>query len=289
MDVVKLLRLLYRRKLVVLPMLFLAALSLAAAYKLPPPTYLAKGSMLLLNPPAPPPAVPVEPGGTTTTTVNSNNPYLRVDNSAVILDAIARILHSAPVAQDLKAKGVKGVYAVNANLTDGQGPIIDFSDQAQTAAGAVHSAQLVMDEAGRQLAAIQAEQGTDPKYFIKAQAVVAPTRATRVFSSALRRLFAVGFLDALAVVVVALIAEAASTRRAAPRDAEDEQRAERPLVLQPEEAPPAPTLEPAVVHAIRSNGHDVARLHSDGPLRLTKPVRQTTGKGQSGIRTGRAN
>jgi hypothetical protein len=225
------------------------------------------------------------------TTVNSNNPYLRVDNYAVILDAIARVLHSAPVTQSLRAQGVKGSYAVNANLTDNQGPIIDISDQASSAPAATHSAQLVMNEAGHRLDAMQAVQGTSPAYFITTQAIVPPTRATRVFSSALRRLFAVGFLDLLAVVVVGLIAEAVASRRAqataateAPPETMPVASAEELMIEPPVATEPARSL-PA--KGVPANGHNVIRLSEGHTLRLTRPARGVASTTRPGTQAGR--
>jgi hypothetical protein len=242
MDVGKLWRLLYRRKLVVGPMIVLALVSLVAAYKKSPPTYKATGSIVLLSPPPPPDGTKIDASSGT------NNPYERFGDLSVVVDVLVRLVNSAPAATRLQQQGVGGTYTIGANITYYHGPIIDISDQARTPAAAIRSTQLVMQEAGYQLAALQSQQGTNPQYFIKSQTVVSPKTAKKVTSSTMRKLIAVFVLEALAILAVAAVAEAVATRRSRRLGAQDEGATDDDQQMAPVEVarPPDPVRSPAV-------------------------------------------
>jgi hypothetical protein len=173
-------------------------------YKLAPPTYKASGSLVLFNPLAPPTATA---GRTTSTTLDANNPFARFNDLSVVVDIMVREMSSSQVGQQLQAAGLHGSYTVGANLAYYTGPVLDISTQAGTPDAAKTDIGLVMAEFQKQLAAQQARYGTSPEYFITAQPIVIPTTATKVFSSTLRRLIAVGVLDTLLLLGLAALVD----------------------------------------------------------------------------------
>lgn len=195
------LRLLWRRRWLAAPLLAIAVAAMVATYRVTPSTFRVTGSVVLLNPPVPPRDAPPDAG----------NPFLRFRDSSVVVDIVARIMKTEPVARDLRSRGATGRYTVAANIAYYNGPIIDVAAEGEQASVARRTAEVVMDEIGQQLEMLQAGRGTSPDYFIKAATVVAPTHPRVVSSDRLRKVIAVG--GAAAAVVIGLIAAADSLIR----------------------------------------------------------------------------
>lgn len=209
MDFLALLRLLRRQVWVVVPAVLLSGGLLAATLVLVPPTYRASSSVVLLNPPTPPEAdvKSSKPTG------DYQNPYARFGDLSIVVDILRRIMTSSPLMDKLRQEGLVGTYTVAANIDFSRGPIIDIASEASTAPDALGSTALVVKELGLQLGALQAQQGTRPDYFIRSEVVVSATRSTRVFSSTLRRLIAVGALGFGLVISTAIIGDSISRRK----------------------------------------------------------------------------
>jgi hypothetical protein len=270
MDFADLFRVLYRRKLVVIPMVVFAIGSMMLVYKRKPPDYKANGSVVLLAPPPPPLAA------TGAGAVNGQNPYLRFGDLSVVVDILARVVSSPPVGSALRAQGLKGTYVVGANIAFYHGPIIDVTAKGPTSPDAVHAAVLVMNEIGHDLAAMQTKQGANPAYLIKTQNVVTPTAAKKVFSSTFRTLIGVGVLNLIAILVVAMLADAiARGRSRRPGAAEAAETSQAGRLVPVEE--PNHHVEPAsavVSSAVQPSDRGPVVDLATGGLKMTTPGRR---------------
>jgi len=208
MDLVGVLGLLARRKLVVAIMVILTIASLALVYKKAPPVWKASGAVVLVPPENPQTGPGAKP-----------NPYLEYGDLSVVSEVLVRTMESTAVGNQQKASGVVGTVTVTPDTNSSSAPIIDITDQAGTGQDAVQSTITVTNEVGEQLVKLQQAKGVDTRQFITTQTVLAPTKATRVFSSTLRRLIAVGVLDLILIVAVTLAVDTWASRRAERRAA----------------------------------------------------------------------
>jgi hypothetical protein len=202
----RLIQLLYRRRLVVVPMLLIAAVSLFVTQLVSPKVYEASGSILLFVPPAPPNTTPPAPKGVTVDSVPTGNPYLGLGDLNITVDIVSNLLNTSAEAHDLRAQGVHGAYSISPDNSAFHGPIVDILAKAPDAAEAMHSTRLVMTELTHQLAAIQTQQHTDPRYFVKVSTVTNPDGATATKPLS-RWLVIVGVLDLAAILVAAFVTD----------------------------------------------------------------------------------
>lgn len=209
MDVLTLLRLFGRHKIVVAIMTLLTFVAVTGTYLAAPPLYGASGSVVLLNPAPLPEAAPdAPPRGP-----GFQNPIKDLDDMSVVVDILARVMGTSEVEDKLVTAGLTGTYTIGANIDFYRGPIIDVAAEATSGPDAIDTAKRVMTEVGVQLAKLQTDQGTDPSFQIRTSTVVPPERATKVFSSALRRLIGAGALGVIAIIGAALTAEAVAVAR----------------------------------------------------------------------------
>jgi hypothetical protein len=203
-----LLQLLGRHKLAVAISVLLTVGAMAALFLSAPTTYGAKASLVLFNPPTPP-----DPSQSASQDPAVQNPYARFDDLSVVVDILRRRVTSEPVTAQLTSRGLVGTYAVAANISYYHGPIIDVTASAPTAQAATNSAGLVIGELQNELKSLQVEQGTDPKYQIKSQTVVAPLAEVTSASARLRKTLLAGALGVTITVALALIADVRNKAR----------------------------------------------------------------------------
>ena len=208
MDFVSIYRLLVRQKYVVIPATLIVAALLYLTVVSVPPTYRASSSMVLLNPPNPPDIAVGE-----TRDPSLVNPFVLFGDISVVVDIVHRLMESDPVVRELQAAGLDGTYTVEGNVNFARGPLIEVASESPTAEGAINNVNLVAAEITNELSAIQGARGTNPTYFITVEPIVAPTRATRVFSATLRRLIAVGALGVGFTLAIAITADTWTRRR----------------------------------------------------------------------------
>ena len=209
MNISSLLRVLWRRRLVVIPMAVLSFGLCVGAVIVAPPTYRSSASVVLLNPPALPATTALSPQIPTA----AQNPYVRFGDLSVMVDVLVRVVDSEPVKKSMKAAGLDGTFQVAANRDFYRGPIIDVSAESRTATKAVEGANIVIAELQKQLKTLQEQTGTEPGYFIKAQGVVPAGRATTVFSPTLRLLLLVAGVGIILTVGAGLLSDARGRRR----------------------------------------------------------------------------
>ena len=203
MDILSILALLWRHKVVVAITTVLAVTILIVTVVVAPATYRASSAIILLYPPPIPEPEPGENG----TSLSQENPYIQLNDLTVVVDIVHRIMDSKPTRDELAAAGLVGDYEVAANIDFYRGPIIDVAAEAPSEREAVESTQLVMRQVGITLERLQDAQGTDPAYQIRTDVVVPATQATPVLSSLLRRLIAVSGASVIMILGSAILAE----------------------------------------------------------------------------------
>jgi capsular polysaccharide biosynthesis protein len=209
MNISSLLRVLWRRRLVVIPMAVLSFGLCVGAVILAPPTYRSSASVVLINPPALPATTPQNPQIPTAL----QNPYARYNDLSVIVDILVRKLGSESVKNSMKAAGLDGTFEVAANRDFYRGPIIDVAAQSRTAAKAVEGANIVIRELQTQLKSLQDNTGTAASYYITAQLVVGAGRATTIFSPTLRLVLLVAGVGLILTIGAGLLSDARGRRR----------------------------------------------------------------------------
>jgi hypothetical protein len=238
MDIMSLLRLVFRHWRYTIPAALLTIGMVVAAVKVSPPTYQAAGSLVLLNPPAPPDdntgAVPVQ---------NYENPYVRFNDLRVVVDVVARLVGGDTKREELAELGVTGYQAAGNAFSDG--PVIEVTGAGPTAEDAIRSAEIVLTEIDEVLAENQQAQGTDPEYFITTLPLQRPTAAHAQYGSTMRAAIGAVALGGLYTLAIVAFAEALSRRRAARRTAP----------VDPGTAEPAHSVaEPVATNGKRSRG-----------------------------------
>jgi hypothetical protein len=235
-----------RHKLATIPVLLLAIAGIGYVVAVKSPTFEAKSSYIL---------VPGAPAPTTTQTAqnpalkneNTYNPLANDGGLSIVADALSEAMSSASAAAVVAHDGGGlGSYTVAPDtIYYGTPPIVDITADGPTAAAATSTAEAVGRAMQKQLATMQAAQGTSPRYWIALLELAQPDNPTMQLSSKLRDLVAV---IAAAVVLLFVIVSILNAREERKREA-----------LQPEPLPlptePVP-LRPEPVH--ESNGWHTA-------------------------------
>jgi len=195
--------LLWRQKLIVIPVALISILACVAVLFVSPTTYRASGAVVLLNPPALPEVTEENP----TIPPEFQNPYSRFGDLSVMVDILVRVLETEQMGKSLKAAGLDGTFEIAANRDFYRGPIVDVAAEGPSAEAAIRDANLVIAEIGTQLRVLQEQQGTAESYFIQVETIVVPDKATTVFSGTLRSMIIVAGLGVVATLAAGLLAE----------------------------------------------------------------------------------
>jgi hypothetical protein len=213
MDLLSIARKFWRYKLLTLPVVILTICGAAYVVALKKPVYEAKSSVALLAPPAPPTPEDIarDPA---LGRIKFDNPYTRFGDQQVIIEVLANTISGATARRALVRAGADPRYTVT--------PSADFgltSMVAQvTAAGwspeaAIKSAKIVDNAITDELDRMQAAEGVDSRYRIKAVQVVPPDQAQLSASAKLRTLVGVLVLGAVLMFIVLSVADAFATLR----------------------------------------------------------------------------
>jgi hypothetical protein len=211
-------RKLWHHRLLTLPVIALTLLGSFYVIAVKSPEYKVTSSYVLINPPPPPTAdaIAVNPK---LARINPNNPYTRFSDQTVIVSLLSNSLSSAAARQELVNAGADPRYTVAPDLQLGySSSVVVVTGVGSTPQGAVHTAELVGAALNRQLDRIQASQGVDPHYMIKAQQVVSPDSPQQQISSKIRPLVGVLALGAILLLLAVSGAEALETLRAELRE-----------------------------------------------------------------------
>jgi hypothetical protein len=209
MDVLSLLKLLFRHWRVTAPAAVLTLLGLVTALQLSSPTYEATGSIVLLPSPEPPDANGL-PESAPAPDVGQN-PFARYGDLAVVSDILARVMDSDSKRDEFESQGVTG-YDVVANRLQ-RGPVVEVTGEGPSPEAAIRSAETVLAEVDAVLLELQAAEGADPDYFINSAPLDPPSTATAMYGSAVRAAIAALAVGALGTLGLAVLAEALARRQ----------------------------------------------------------------------------
>ena len=211
MDLISIAEILWRRKLITIPVIILTALAAFYVVKVKPPVYQAQSSLLMV-PPSPPTAAQIA-ADPALAKINSNNPYINYGDLSVIADTLIDVVTDPANEQVLVAQGADPRYELTLSTDYGNPPIIDITGIGRTPAIAIRSAQLVTKAAQQDLVTLQSSQGVNSIYMIKGTQLVTPAQASQSVSSKLRTLIAVLAMGILVLFVGVSLIEAIEKRR----------------------------------------------------------------------------
>jgi capsular polysaccharide biosynthesis protein len=211
MDLFSIVRVIWRNKIAVIPVIILVIVGIYYILEIKPPVYNTSASVLLVNPPNPPTAQQIvqDPG---LAKINSNNPYVN-DGLQTVADILINLIGSADNNQALIKAGADPRYQAALSADFGNPPIIEVTGIASTPQGAVKSANLVVEAVNSDLKQIQKVQGVNDTYLIKAINVIPAHGASLTRSGKLRTLIALLGLGTILMLVVISVAEALRNRR----------------------------------------------------------------------------
>jgi capsular polysaccharide biosynthesis protein len=215
MDLLSIIRSLWRHKLVAAPVVFFTVLGAFYVVAVKAPVYQASASLLLLSPPGPPTQQQIA-ANHKLAKINTNNPYVNYGDMAVVADAVINILSSNASAQALVNEGVSPNYTATLSTDFGTPPIIEITGTGHTAESAIQGANLVTSAAQADLYQMQKNQGVNPLYMITSTELVKPTSAQTASSGKLRTLIAVLAVGALLLFIVVSLTDAVERRRREP-------------------------------------------------------------------------
>jgi Chain length determinant protein len=214
MDLLSIVRKVWRYRLVTLPIVLLVLCGAVYVVAVKKPVYEASSSYILINPPAPPTPEDIA-RDPSLARINSDNPYTRFSDQSVMIEVLASTMASESAQRELLKAGADPRYKVAPTSAFGySSPIVKVSAQGPSQAVAVGSAKLVGKALTRELEGMQQAEGVDPQYRIKAQQVDSPDRAQLKASGQLRMLVGVLVLGAVLLFVVVSLADALTTLRA---------------------------------------------------------------------------
>lgn len=183
MDPMTVMKTMWRHKALVLPVLLLTLLAAGYVYQFGPRSYEAKMSFAMVNPQVPTESDLLE--HPELAELNSDNPYLRSSDPALISDVLITRLSDKSMAEALEDSGLSAEYNV-ARSANGNGFVIDLSGVSDTPAEAVATTRALGDVLVSELRTIQTVNGADDLYLFTTIAISSPDRAEEQFSSRLR-------------------------------------------------------------------------------------------------------
>lgn len=211
MDLISMAQILWRRKILTIPLLILTALGAFYVVKVKPPTYQAQSSILMV-PPSPPTAAQIA-ADPALGKINPNNPYMNYGDYSVVADTLIDTVTDSANQRALATQGADPRYQLALSTDYGNPPIIDITGVGHSPQIAMRSAELVTQAAEADLYKLQANAGVNRLYMIRATQLITPTAATSSMSGKLRTLIAVLAAGMLLLFVAVSLAEAVEKRR----------------------------------------------------------------------------
>lgn len=219
MDLLTMVQTIWRHKLATIPVILFVLIGVVYVVGVKAPTYKTTSDYILVNPPAPPTAQQIAKDPALGR-INTNNPYANWGDLQYVSSLLTATVTSNPVLGQLEKQGVDPRFTVGPDVTYPLGtPIVQVTGIGSSATAATRSAQLVGQDLGTQLDRLQADQGTDPRYFIKVQDLSPPAAPKEQLSSKLRTLIAVlavGIILLFVAVSTMTAIEERRVRRAQP-------------------------------------------------------------------------
>jgi capsular polysaccharide biosynthesis protein len=211
MDVISIAEMLWRRKVVTIPVLLLTLLGAFYVIKVKAPVYQAQSSLLIVPPGTPTSSqIAADPA---LAKINPNNPYVTYNDLSVVADTVIDVVTDPASEQSMAAQGADPGYSLQLSTDYGNPPIIDITGIGKTPQIAMRSAELVTKAAQADLLSLQRTQGVNSYYMITGTQLITPTQATTSVSGKLRTLIAVLSVGLLVLFAGVSLVEALERRR----------------------------------------------------------------------------
>jgi hypothetical protein len=219
MDLVSIVRAVWRNKFVTIPVIFFTLLGAFYVLKVEAPVYQATESFALIYPPAPPTQAQIA-ADPQLGKVKTANPLLGYSDPSAVTQIVISLVSTSSSAQALAKAGAGAQWQIAPSA--GSSEILDITGVGSTSQAALLSASLVTRAAEQALYQVQANQGVNPEYMIKSYQLQIPGQAAQKLSSKLRSLVAVLGLGILLLFLAVSIAEATRKERNGPPTANEE-------------------------------------------------------------------
>lgn len=213
MDPVAVLKLLWRYRFALLPVILVTLAAAVYVVQFAPRTYQSSMSTAIVNP-----NVPTEIDkefDPSLAQLNSDNPYLRSSDPALIAQVMVARLNAATTVRELEAAGLSPEYVVAPGST-GSGFIVNITGVGPTAESSLATTRAVGGRLEEDLRQVQKVNGADDRYLFTPIVITTAMEATEQFSSRLRSLIVVflgGGVLAFAAISLARGIESAKRRR----------------------------------------------------------------------------
>jgi hypothetical protein len=231
MDLLSILRTVWRHRLLALPVVILTALGALYVLLLGPRVYQSTATFALARPQVP--TAEEMQKSTRLARLNSNNPYLRAPDSSLIVQVAIARLAARETGEALQAAGLGPDYTVAQSA--GNSSMLIITGSGDTPEKSLGSTAWLSEQLIAQLRAVQKVNGADDLYLFTALAVDADTKAQEKISSRLRGLILVGFGGAILLFGVTSLGVALERTRVERTDSHPQARALPPSPV------PAPT------------------------------------------------
>jgi hypothetical protein len=213
MDLLSISRVLWRHKLLVIPVV---AVTLVAAFyflAISSPLYQVTDDYVLAPPPTAPTAAQIAENPSLAK-INPNNVYSRFYDQSIIADALTARMSSQITQSTLAKEGADARSTVTlASVNGSTEPSVEVVGTGSTAAEALKTSGLVGAALKSNLYSLQNAQGTNPYYMFTAIKVASSGPPQAKLSSKLRSVLAVLALGALLLFIVVSLGDAIDKKR----------------------------------------------------------------------------
>ena len=219
MDPLTVLTTLWRHKRVTVPIVLLTMLACLYVYIWAPRSYEASISFALTAPNVP---SNLEIQRTPDlANLNSNNPYLRSNDSSLLTQVVIAKLSDPVFVDQLKSSGLGTDFKI-APLTGLGTGLVTVTATSSSEDKAVSTAKSVGEQFTSTLYSVQKVDGADDRYLYSPILVRGPGPATELFSSRLRSLIMIGIAGSVLLFGAVSVARARAIRSRRSDEAEEE-------------------------------------------------------------------
>jgi hypothetical protein len=217
MDLLSIVREVWKGKAAVLPVLFLTFIAAAYVLVVRPPEYASNSALTLIYPPAAPTSNQIA-SDPSLSKVNADNPYEAYGDLTVVGAVVQQAMGSDSIVAQLRKEGVEDGYSITSDPTT-TNPIIHVEGVGATPAAALRATTILGEQIGATLNQLQANEHVADHYRITTQVLNTPNVPSLKISSKLRSLIAVLVAGLIMMFVALSIRRGIVEHKGAKRDA----------------------------------------------------------------------
>ena len=212
MDLLSLLRTLLHFKWITLVVLGATVAGIAAFVVTGPKVYQVEASYVLVNPPLP--SESELANSPALRRLNSNNPYLRFSNQAMVGQVVASRVGGNQVRSELIAAGADKDYVIApSGEFGGSGQILQITGLGATPEAAARTGGLVTERMIQELRSMQKVYGADDRYLMTTLAIEPPGPPRQQTSGSMRSIMGIAGAGVLVLFMAISIAQAVEQAR----------------------------------------------------------------------------